>query len=201
MGSGAIHHLFHEGNAMRPWSELVIFGIGHSTRTIEEFVGVLWENGVLTLADVRRYPGSRRNPGFNPPQLAKSLALAGIRYEPLTELGGRRRPVPGSRNGAWRSEAFRGYADFLQTPAFVHGLEQLQRLAQDGPLAMMCAEAVPWRCHRSLIADALTARGCQVQQILGPGQVRPHRLTPFAHVEGDAVTYPAEGSPPDEHPR
>jgi len=186
---------------MRPWSELVIFGIGHSTRTIEAFVGLLWENGVVTLADVRRYPGSRRNPDFNPPQLARSLALAGIRYAPLSDLGGRRRPVPGSHNGAWRSDAFRGYADFLQTQAFAHGLATLGELAQAGPLAMMCAEAVPWRCHRSLIADALTARGCHVQQILGPGQVRPHRLTPFALVKGNAVTYPAEGSRPDEHPR
>lgn len=183
-----------------PWSELPIFGIGHSTHSAVELVALLRENRIATVADIRHYPGSRKNPQFNPEPLARSLAAAGIGYVPIPELGGRRAALAHSPNRAWRNASFRGYADYMQTDEFVRGLERLRALAEHGPVAMMCAEAVPWRCHRSLVADALVARGVPVQQIYGPSQVRPHRLTPFARIEGVSVTYP-EVSPPEEHPR
>jgi uncharacterized protein (DUF488 family) len=185
---------------MRAWDDLVVFGVGHSNRPIEELVALLWENGVVTLADIRHHPGSRKNPQFNPGPLAESLTAAGIRYAPIPELGGRRRPRADSPNGGWRSDSFRGYADHLGTAEFARGLARLRALASEGPLAMMCAEAVPWRCHRALLADLLVARGCPVRQIFGPGQTRPHRMTPFARVVGDRVIYPPEPSRPEEHP-
>lgn len=177
------------------------FGIGHSTRSIDELIDLLHENGVHALADIRHHPGSRRNPQFNPDALAVALLRAGIRYVHIGELGGRRKPSPDSHNTAWRNESFRGYADHMQTPEFARGLERLIALGAQGPVAFMCAEAVPWRCHRSLVGDALVARGKDVKQIFGPHQVRPHRVTPFAQIEGTRVEYPDEKLPPAPHPR
>jgi uncharacterized protein (DUF488 family) len=154
-------------------------------------VDLLRSVGVTVLADVRTIPRSRANPQFEGPALARSLAGGGIKYVHLPALGGLRHARKDSPNAAWRNASFRGYADHMQTPEFEEGLCQLRALAHEGPVALMCAEAVPWRCHRSLLADALLARGVVVQHILGPGRTSPHRLTPFARIEGRAVTYPA----------
>jgi uncharacterized protein (DUF488 family) len=168
-----------------------IFTIGHSTRTLDEFLGLLRANGVRTLVDVRTVPRSRRNPQFNRETLPEDLQAAGIEYVPRPGLGGLRRPRPDSTNLAWRNESFRGYADYMQTAEFEENLNQVVELASQGPLALMCAEAVPWRCHRSLIADALLAREIPVLEIIGPNSVRPHKLTPWARLDGRRVTYPA----------
>jgi uncharacterized protein (DUF488 family) len=169
-----------------------IFTIGHSTRSLDELLGLLREHDVRIVADVRTVPKSRRHPQFGREALADALGRAGLRYVHLPELGGLRRPRPDSPNGAWRNASFRGYADHLGSDAFAHGLVELLSLADQGRVAAMCAEAVPWRCHRSLIADALLVRRVAVEHILGPGPTRPHRLTPFAKVDGQHLTYPAE---------
>jgi uncharacterized protein (DUF488 family) len=164
---------------------------------VEELVDWLTAAGVVTLADVRTIPRSRANPQFEGPALARSLARAGIAYVHLPDLGGLRHARKGSEeNAAWRNASFRGYADHMQTPEFEAGLVQLRALAGDGPVAVMCAEAVPWRCHRSLLADALLARGVVVEHIVGRGRTRPHRLTPFARLEGRRVTYPPSPDAP-----
>jgi uncharacterized protein (DUF488 family) len=144
------------------------------------------------VADVRLIPKSRRYPHFADTYLAEHLPEHGIAYLPFKSLGGRRRPRKDSPNGAWRNESFRGYADFLQTPAFEAALEELISAARERPTATMCAEAVPWRCHRSLISDALLARGWDVLDIMGEGKATPHKLPKFARVDGTTVTYPAE---------
>jgi uncharacterized protein (DUF488 family) len=173
------------------WGKARILAIGHSTRPIEELVELLREAAVSIVADVRTVPRSRRNPQFESRALAVALRAAGIAYEHLPKLGGLRRPRKDSReNAAWLNASFRGYADHMQTPEFEEGLCQLRALAKEGPVALLCAEAVPWRCHRSLISDALLAHGVVVQHILGRGTPRPHRLTSFARVEGRRVTYP-----------
>jgi uncharacterized protein (DUF488 family) len=173
------------------WGGAQVFAVGHSTRPIEELLALLEAAGVSTLADIRTVPRSRANPQFEGRELACSLEGAGIAYAWLPRLGGLRRPRKDSLNGAWRNASFRGYADHLATPEFSEGLRELSALAHRGPVAVMCAEAVPWRCHRSLLADALLARGVTVQHITGPGKWRPHRLTPFARIEGRRVSYPA----------
>jgi uncharacterized protein (DUF488 family) len=174
------------------WGRARILAIGHSTRPLEELVELLSAAGVKTLADVRTIPRSRANPQFEGPALARGLAAAGIRYVHLPPLGGLRHARKGSlENAGWRNASFRGYADHMQTPEFEEGLCQLRALAREGPVAVMCAEAVPWRCHRSLLADALLARGVVVEHITGRGKTRPHRLTPFARMSGRKVTYPA----------
>ncbi len=174
------------------WGKARVLALGHSTRPVEELLGWLESVGAVTLADVRTIPRSRANPQFEQAALARSLARAGIRYVHLPRLGGLRRARKGSDdNAAWRNASFRGYADHMQTPEFEEGLCELRALARDGPVAVMCAEAVPWRCHRSLLADALLARGVVVEHIVGRGRTRPHRLTPFARIEGRRVTYPA----------
>jgi uncharacterized protein (DUF488 family) len=170
----------------------MFFTIGHSTLPIEEFIGLLRAQGIQALADVRTVPRSRHNPQFNADALSRSLADAGIAYLPMTALGGLRRPRPDSPNTAWRNTSFRGYADYMQTPAFAAALEQLVDEGHGRRVAIMCAEALPWRCHRSLVADALNARGMQVTDILAGSKLREHRLTPFARVEGTKVTYPPE---------
>ena len=145
---------------------------------------------VRAVADVRRYPGSRRLPWFNARNMAESLPKMGLEYWPFPGLGGRRRPAQDSANAGWRSEAFRGYADFMQTQEFAEVLEQLIHRAHSMPTAIMCAEAVPWRCHRSLISDALLVRGWKVLDIYDAGKVSPHKLTPFAKVQGLTIVYP-----------
>jgi uncharacterized protein (DUF488 family) len=147
---------------------------------------------VRTVVDIRTVPRSRRNPQFEQATLSATLAAAGLGYVHLPELGGLRHPRPDSPNTAWRNASFRGYADYMLTPGFEAGLARLVTLADEqGPVAIMCAEAVPWRCHRSLVADALVARGVDVLHVVGAGQPNAHRLTPMARVEGTRITYPA----------
>lgn len=172
-----------------------LYTIGHSTRTLDEFVEALRSFGVRTLADIRTVPRSRRVPQFNQDALRRSLPRRGIRYRHLPLLGGLRRPRADSRNTAWRNLSFRGFADYMGTPEFARGVDEVRTLAREaGPVAVVCAEAVPWRCHRSLVADALTARGDRVIHIMGPGKGHQHALTPWARIEGRRVTYP--GAPP-----
>ena len=169
---------------------LSVLTIGHSTRGAGEFLSLLFEHGVSCVVDVRTVPRSRHNPQFNRETLPAGLGAEGIGYTHLPELGGLRRPRPDSPNGGWRNASFRGYADYMLTNAFAAGLERLLDLAREGRVALMCAEAVPWRCHRSLIADSLAARGVRVEHILGPGRRRPHVFSPMARVEGGRVLYP-----------
>jgi len=173
-----------------------IYTIGHSTRSLEEFVGLLKSNDVHAIADVRRIPKSRRHPHFADILLASELPRRGIDYLAFTSLGGRRRGHKDSPNTGWRNESFRGYADFMQTPAFPSALHELMQQATKKPTAIMCAEAVPWRCHRSLISDALLVRGWKVLDIIGPAEPKGHQLTPFAHVNGITITYPSPDEPP-----
>ncbi len=172
------------------WGGARVFAIGHSTRPADELVALLRGAGIATLADVRTIPRSRANPQFEGRALARTLARAGIAYAHLPRLGGLRRARKDSPNGAWRNASFRGYADHMQTPEFEEGLRELRDLAKAGPVAVMCAEAVPWRCHRSLLADALAARGVLVRHIVGRGRATPHRVTPFARIRDRRVTYP-----------
>jgi uncharacterized protein (DUF488 family) len=169
-----------------------IFTIGHSNRRIEDFIALLRQNGVDCLLDIRTVPKSRHNPQFGQDELAPMLAAAGIEYRYVRGLGGLRRPRPDSPNGAWRNTSFRGYADYMQTQEFADNVEAVKALGATRTCALMCAEAVPWRCHRSLVADALLVRGVRVEDIIGPQTPRPHKLTPFAHVEGLTITYPPE---------
>ena len=169
---------------------MTLFTVGHSTRALNEFVQLLQANHVDLLADVRTAPGSRRLPHFAKAALAAELPPIGIEYVHLPELGGLRKAKGDSINAGWRNVSFRGYADYMQTDAFDAGLEQLMALAERHTLAIMCAEAVPWRCHRSLIADALTARGVEVLEIIGRGQPRLHSMTPFGRVRAGRVYYP-----------
>jgi uncharacterized protein (DUF488 family) len=171
----------------------VILTIGHSTHPLESFVQLLQAHGVTLVADVRTVPRSRHNPQFNRETLPGELKLAGIGYAHLPGLGGLRHPRVDSPNRGWHNASFRGYADYMQTPEFGENLEALIRLAEEERLALMCAEAVPWRCHRSLIADALWVRGIPVEHIMSLRGRQPHRLTGFARVEGGlALTYPQE---------
>ena len=166
--------------------------IGHSTRSLEELVALLRAHGGERVADVRRFPRSRRHPHFAADALARDLPKTGIAYRHLPGLGGFRRPRPDSPNTAWRNASFRGYADYMATDEFASHLGALLDDARTAPTAIMCAEAVPWRCHRSLIADALLARGVQVRHILGLARAEPHVLTASARVEGGRVRYPRE---------
>jgi uncharacterized protein (DUF488 family) len=167
-----------------------IFTLGHSTRPIGTFLALLTVHGVKVLGDVRTVPRSRHNPQFEQAALAASLEKAGIEYRHMPALGGLRKPRPDSINTAWRNANFRGYADHMQTPAFEHALDSLIDLATDQVVAIMCAEAVPWRCHRSLIADALLARGHEPREIVSEATTRAHKLTSWARVENGRVTYP-----------
>ena len=171
----------------------MVLTIGHSNHRLERFVTMLQAHGVETLADVRTVPRSRHNPQFNRENLPQPLAAAGIEYVHLPELGGLRHPRPDSINAGWRNDSFRGYADYMQTPEFEHAIVGLLERASSRRLAVMCAESVPWRCHRSLIADALAARGVEVQHIMSETARRPHKITPFAVVAGTQVTYPGLG--------
>jgi uncharacterized protein (DUF488 family) len=174
-----------------------LFTVGHSTHPLEALVAMLTAHGVKTVADVRRYPKSRKFPQFNDEALAVDLPRAGLRYVSIPALGGRRRPAKDSVNNGWRSEGFRGYADYMLTPEFEAGVEALARVATDAPTAIMCAEAVPWRCHRSLIADAMLVRGWRVLDIMSAKAATPHELTPFARVEGMKIIYPKGNDEPE----
>jgi len=172
-----------------------ILTIGHSTRSLEELLRLLEAHGVKHLADVRTIPRSRHNPQFNRESLAGQLRRAGIGYTHMPVLGGLRHARRDSPNGGWRNASFRGFADYMQTPEFEAGLEALIEAAAGARTVIMCAEAVPWRCHRSLIADALSARGIGVEHILSATRAEPHALTAFATLEGTRVTYPPEPLP------
>ncbi|MES1982662.1 MAG: DUF488 domain-containing protein [Pseudomonadota bacterium] len=170
----------------------LILTIGHSTRTLAEFIALLLAHAVQHLVDVRSIPQSRHNPQFNRSTLPVALSGAGIRYTHMPALGGLRKTHPASVNTAWRNLSFRGYADYMQTAQFVEGLSSVIGIADQERIALMCAEAVPWRCHRSLIADALTVRGIRTEEIVSATHLQLHLLTSFARVEGVRITYPGE---------
>lgn len=170
-----------------------VYTIGHSTRPLNDFIALLHREGIRAVVDVRAFPRSRRHPHFNQDALVVSLPAHGITYHHAPALGGRRRPRADSPNGAWRNESFRAYADHMGTPAFREALSQLIASARHVRTTVMCAEAVPWKCHRSLIADALVARGCEVRHVLD-ASTDIHQLMRMAHVDNGEVTYPA----PDE---
>ncbi|MGH9485974.1 MAG: DUF488 family protein [Terriglobales bacterium] len=169
-----------------------IYTVGHSTRSSEEFLHLLSAQGVGQVVDVRTVPKSRHNPQFAQPELAAALAAAGLGYQRIERLGGLRRARQDSLNTGWRNLSFRGFADYMQTAEFAHGLEELEALARALPTAIMCAEAVPWRCHRSLIGDALEERGWKVWDIISEKPPAPHRTTPFLRVVEGKMLYPAE---------
>ena len=173
-------------------SEPIVLTIGHSTRTIEEFIRLLQAHGVTRVVDVRTVPRSRHNPQFNLDTLPASLMPAGIGYIHMPELGGLRHTTPASINTGWRNASFRGYADYMQTPGFAKAVDKLIQVAGEDRVALMCAEAVPWRCHRSLIADALLVRGIRSEDIMSVTRRQVHALTSFAKVDGLRVTYPVE---------
>jgi len=177
--------------AINAWNGAVVYTIGHSTRPQAELVDLLHHYKVTTLADVRTVPRSRHNPQFNRDELITALPEVGIAYVHLAALGGLRRGLgDASPNKGWRNQSFRGYADYMQSPEFAAGLEELRSLTKSGPVAVMCAEAVPWRCHRSMIGDALLIRGILVEDIIGSKERKPHVLTAFARVAGRQITYP-----------
>jgi uncharacterized protein (DUF488 family) len=169
-----------------------VLTVGHSTRPIEEFIDLLKSHGVQRVIDVRTVPRSRHNPQFNREALGPSLRAAGIGYTHLKKLGGLRHAKADSINQGWRNASFRGYADYMQTPDFEAGIERAMKLAKTKSCALMCAEAVPWRCHRSLIADALAVRRVPVEHIMSRSSMQPHKITPFARVRGIRITYPDE---------
>jgi uncharacterized protein (DUF488 family) len=166
-----------------------VWTIGHSTRPLNEFLDLLRAAQIESLADVRRYPASRRYPQFNATNLAEALTGAGMRYSAYAELGGRRTPRPGSSNTRWRNASFRGYADYMETEAFEDALFRLSAEAREMRTAIMCAEAPWWRCHRALIADALKARGCEVLHIMGQAKIVPHPYTSAASVVDGKLYY------------
>jgi uncharacterized protein (DUF488 family) len=179
---------------------LIVFTIGHSTRTWKEFLEILRAHGIERVIDVRSIPRSRHNPQFNRETLSAKLRGARISYVHLRSLGGLRHARRDSPNMGWRNASFRGFADYMQTPEFENGLQRLIKLAKKKKTAIMCAEAVPWRCHRSLIADALTVRGIRAEHIVSGKRVRVHTLIPFGRVRGDRITYPAFASEDAESP-
>jgi len=178
-------------------SELVVLTVGHSTRPLGEFIALLKAHSVARLIDVRTVPRSRHNPQFNGDTLPAALAAAGVGYEHLAGLGGFRRTHPGSLNTGWRNLSFRGYADYMQTSEFADNLAGLIARATHERIVLMCAEALPWRCHRSLIADALLVHGLRVEEITSGTRRQIHVLTRFAKVSGLVITYPPETSSPD----
>jgi uncharacterized protein (DUF488 family) len=178
----------------RASAQTLIFTIGHSNHSIAEFIALLQSHGIKRLVDVRTIPKSRHNPQFNRDALAASVRRAHIAYTHLPKLGGLRHARLDSVNTGWNNSSFRGFADYMQTPEFSAALARLEKLASTKLCAIMCAEAVPWRCHRSLIADALAVRGHAVRHIMTPTRANPHKLTPFARVRGTQITYPANKS-------
>lgn len=178
---------------MKKTSSLTIFTIGHSTRPIMEFINLLHTFGIKVVADVRTIPKSRHNPQYNKDVLEVRLKDNGIGYLHMNGLGGLRHPRKDSVNTAWRNDSFRGFADYMQTEEFNNNLEMLIETAKQQPTVVMCAEAVPWHCHRSLIGDALVVRGISVVDLLSQSTRKEHTLTPWSRIEGQKVTYPSEG--------
>ena len=171
-----------------------IYTIGHSTHPIDEFIGILKTHGVKRLIDVRTIPKSRHNPQFGSDALAASVREHKITYRRMADLGGLRSVRKDSVNGAWRNASFQGYADYMQTPQFNAAVDKLVEYGRHSDAAIMCAEAVPWRCHRSMIGDALVVRGVEVRDIMSATSARPHTLTSFARVEGTRLTYPPDNT-------
>jgi uncharacterized protein (DUF488 family) len=184
------------GHSVLMHQQSTVWTIGHSTRPIGELTDLLHAHQVSLLVDVRTIPRSRHNPQFNGDSVAQSLLDAGLRYRHLPELGGLRKPKKDSINDGWRNANFRGYADYMQTHEFQRALEELLAYSTEEKTAIMCAEAVPWRCHRSLIADALVMRGWEVRHIMSPEKASLHILTSFAHVEKGRLTYPKPANLP-----
>ncbi|MDN5879279.1 DUF488 domain-containing protein [Arthrobacter sp. AOP36-A1-22] len=172
----------------------ILHTVGHSTHLIAEFVELLRAHGVQRIVDVRTVPGSRHNPQFGIDQLPGHLADHGVDYQRIESLGGLRHTTKASPNTGWRNASFRGYADYMQTPGFDAGIQELIASATERSVAIMCAEAVPWRCHRSMIGDAMLVRGFEVLDIFSPTKATAHALTSFAHVVGTTITYPPEDS-------
>ncbi len=170
----------------------VIYTVGHSTHSIEEFIRILDAHKIKQVVDVRTIPKSRHNPQFNAAALQEALHQHGIDYLRLEGLGGLRHTSKASINTAWKNTSFRGFADYMQTPEFDTALSQLVELGKEKPTAIMCAEAVPWRCHRSLIGDALLVRDIKVEDIMSETSCKPHTLTPWAKVDGNRITYPGK---------
>lgn len=177
--------------------EPMVLTIGHSTRPLDEFVRMLRAHGVRRLIDVRTVPGSRHNPQFGGGALKTSLEDEGIEYIHMKTLGGLRKPRTDSINAGWKNASFRGYADYMQTQEFDAALDRLIELSREKQTAIMCAEAVPWRCHRSLVADGLVVRGIPVEHIMSESRRDPHRLTAFAKRTGIHITYPPEMAEPE----
>jgi uncharacterized protein (DUF488 family) len=167
-----------------------VWTIGHSTRRIDSFISLLQENGIKFVADVRMFPGSKRYPQFNKETLAAALSENGLRYQHFPELGGRRKPKPASHNTGWRNESFRSYADYMEREEFHAGITRL--LDEPGPTAIMCAEAVWWRCHRALISDFLKARGVPVIHIIDAKKTQPHPYTSAARIVNGRLSYAVE---------
>jgi uncharacterized protein (DUF488 family) len=174
---------------------VIVYTLGHSTLDVAALLALLAAHGIAGIADVRRFPASRRHPHVSAELLAPVLSDVGIRYDWLPALGGRRAPRPDSPHVGWRVAGFRGYADHMESGEFAGGLDHLLGLAAARPTAVMCAEAVQWRCHRRLIADALLVRGVEVQHVLGPTKLEPHTLTEFARVVGTRIVYDAVPQP------
>lgn len=178
----------------KTWRGARIYTIGHSTRPLDDLVALLRAFDVTTLVDIRTIPRSRHNPQFDKDALRSALRSRRLRYVHLPELGGLRRPRKDSPNAGWRNASFRGFADYMQTEDFERGLVELRALTAEDRVVLMCAEAVPWRCHRSLVADALTVRGAHVEHITGMERSAAHRVTAFAEVDGTCITYPRDDS-------
>ncbi len=168
----------------------ILWTIGHSTRSAEEMIQLLHANGIRVLIDVRTIPRSRHNPQFNKETFMKSLRQAGLQYAHEPELGGLRKSRADSINLGWKNASFRGFADYMRTDEFWRAVEELMAYGKKKPTAIMCAEAVPWRCHRSLIADALVSRGWTVRHILSTAEAQPHQLTSFVKIQNGVLTYP-----------
>lgn len=177
---------------MNAKKKICIFTIGHSTRSIEDFLEILKQYHISEVVDIRSIPKSRHNPQFNSDELAHVLRNHHIGYRHQKDLGGLRYAHKNSVNVAWRNASFRGYADYMQTEEFKEGIQKLIETAHDKVVVIMCAESVPWRCHRSLIGDALLVRDVQVEDIYSMTSVKPHSLTPWAVVHGTNITYPAQ---------
>jgi uncharacterized protein (DUF488 family) len=176
----------------------IVYTIGHSTRSLAEFIEILTHYQITELIDIRTIPKSRHNPQFNEPELAHALRNHHIGCRHQKNLGGLRHTTADSINTAWENKSFRGYADYMQTSEFKEGLDELIKTAQEKTVVIMCAEAVPWRCHRSLVGDALLVHGIEVQDIFSLTSVKPHTLTPWAKVDGTKITYPANNSRKNE---
>jgi uncharacterized protein (DUF488 family) len=193
-----------EANSRSGNSGLEFLTIGHSTRSFDELLDLLKTNGIKCLADIRTIPRSRTNPQFNMDTLSEMLEKNGINYVHLKELGGLRRPKKDSLNKGWRNDSFRGFADYMQTKDFERAIEQLIELARkqnEGKLAFMCAESLPWRCHRSLISDYLVSKGFKVRHIIGKASPKEHKMTPFAKLREGKLCYPAEEGEKSEKPQ